>query len=431
MSRHDALTDLPNRVMFREQLDDALKRLPRGQTIAVLSLDLDRFKSVNDTLGHPIGDSLLRSVGDRLRRVLRDNDLIARFGGDEFVVAQLGVEQPQGATALSTRIIEALSAPYSVDGHQVVIGATVGIALAPADGTEADQLLKNGDMALYRAKNEGRGTYRFFEPEMDARMQARRTLELDLRRALIQGEFEVFYQPIINLKNDEPSGFEALVRWRHPERGMVPPGDFIPLAEEIGLIVPIGEWVLRQACFDAVGWPKDIGVAVNLSPAQFRSKNLLQTVISALAASGLEPARLELEITESVMLVEYATTLETLHRLRELGVRIAMDDFGTGYSSLSYLRSFPFDKIKIDRSFIDRIGDASSLAIIRAVTGLSESLGMATTAEGVETAEQLDRVRSEGCTEVQGFLFSKPQPASEVNRMLAALSHQVAEEAAA
>jgi diguanylate cyclase (GGDEF)-like protein len=431
MARHDALTDLPNRVMFRERLDDALNRLPRDQAIAVLSLDLDRFKSVNDTLGHPVGDLLLKSVGDRLRGIIRDSDVIARFGGDEFAIAQIGVEQPKAAIALSNRIIEALSDPYNVDGHQVVIGVSIGIAMAPADGTEADQLLKNCDMALYRAKTDGRGTYRFFEPEMDARMQARRTLELDLRRALMQREFEVFYQPIVSLKNGETTSFEALVRWLHPERGMVPPAEFIPLAEEIGLIVPIGEWVLRQACLDAAGWPKHIGIAVNLSPAQFRNKNLLQTIVHVLATSGLEPSRLEIEITESVMLVDFASTLETLHRLRNLGIRIAMDDFGTGYSSLSYLRSFPFDKIKIDRSFIDRIADANSLAIIRAVTGLSESLGMVTTAEGVETKEQLDRVRIEGCTEVQGYLFSRPKPASEVKDMLRQLSRGVEADAAA
>jgi len=427
MSRHDALTDLPNRIMFKERLEDALKRVPRGESIAVLCLDLDNFKSVNDTLGHPIGDVLLESVAERLRASVRENDTIARLGGDEFAMVQVGAEQPAGATALAQRVIEALSTPYDIEGHQVVIGASVGIAVAPLDGSDADQLQKNGDMALYRAKSEGRGTYRFFETEMDARMQTRRALELDLRKAVLRDEFELYYQPLVDLHTNEITTLEALLRWHHPTRGLVPPIEFIPLAEEIGLIVPIGEWVLRRACLAAMSWPgNNIRVAVNLSPVQFKSKRLLESVVNALAVSKLPANRLELEITEGVLLMEHASTLATLHQLRALGARIAMDDFGTGYSSLSYLRSFPFDKIKIDRSFISNITtEQNSVAIVRAVTGLSASLGMATTAEGVETREQLDRVRAEGCTEVQGFLLSAAKPAGEILAILEASAKRI------
>jgi predicted signal transduction protein with EAL and GGDEF domain len=327
---------------------------------------------------------------------------------------------------LARRVIDALGEPYDIDGHHVVTGISIGVAVAPTDGTDADQLLKNADIALYRAKSDGRGTYRFFEPEMDARMQARRALELDLRQALLKDEFTLFYQPIVNLETQAVTGCEALLRWPHAQRGMVMPADFIPLAEEIGLIVPIGEWVLCRACRDAATWPEGTKVAVNLSPAQFRSKNLLAAVTEALAASGLAPHRLELEITEGVLLVDQDSTLALLHELRRLGVTIAMDDFGTGYSSLSYLRSFPFDRIKIDGSFIRAISDEeSSLAIIRAVTGLSASLGIETTAEGVETAKQLDHIRAEGCTDVQGFLFSVARPADEVRDLLVAGHMQV------
>jgi diguanylate cyclase (GGDEF)-like protein len=421
MARHDALTDLPNRILFKERMEEALKRLSRGEMVAVLSLDLDRFKSVNDTLGHPVGDELLKLVSSRLRDIIRQNDIIARFGGDEFAVVQVGDVQPQGVIALAQRIIDSLSAPFDIHGHQVVIGVSVGIALAPTDGRAPEQLLKNSDMALYRAKSDGRGIYRFFEPRMDALMQTRRQLELDLRRALIQQEFQLLYQPIIDLNSNTIISFEALLRWHHPERGIISPADFIPLAEEIGIIVPLGEWVLRQACCDAVKWPDKISVSINLSPIQFKNKKVLQAVIGALAASGLSPRRLELEITESVLLVGSESTLSALHELRDLGVRIAMDDFGTGYSSLSYLRSFPFDKVKIDSSFVQHAEkENSSLAIIRAVTGLSTSLGMTTTAEGVETPDQLERVRREGCNEVQGFLISQPRPATDLGELLAA-----------
>jgi diguanylate cyclase (GGDEF)-like protein len=419
MARHDALTDLPNRTLFAERVNTALQRTSKGELIAVLSLDLDRFKHVNDTLGHPVGDALLKVVAERLRRTVRESDTVARLGGDEFAVVQLAAPQLEGVTDLAQRIIDVLSAPYEIEGQQMVIGTSVGIAIAPTDGETVAALLKSADVALYRAKTDGRGRYRFFEPGMDAAMQARRQLELDLRAALVNGEFELHYQPIVGIATQEVTGFEALLRWRHSERGLVPPGSFIPLAEEVGLIVPIGEWVLRQACGDAASWPDDITVAVNLSPAQFKSARLAETVLLALAASGLQPHRLELEITEGVLLVEHETTLAVLHQLRSLGVKIAMDDFGTGYSSLSYLRSFPFDKIKIDRSFIQGMAqDESSSAIVRAVVGLSSRLGMTTTAEGVETAEQLDEVRAEGCTEVQGFYFSAAKPASELSGLI-------------
>ncbi len=426
MARHDALTDLPNRLSFKERIEEALLRVSRGEHFAVLCLDLDRFKSVNDTLGHPVGDELLKQVATRLRTTLRHGDMAARFGGDEFAIIQAGGTQPGDATALAQRIIELLGSPYTINDQEVVIGASIGIAIAPADGDSAEQLLKNADMALYRAKSDGRGIYRFFEPEMDARMQARRIMEIDLRRALLQREFELFYQPVVNAETNTITSFEALIRWRHPQRGLIAPSEFIPLAEEIGVIVPLGEWVLRQACSDAAQWPNPIKVAVNLSAAQFKSKKLFESVVSALADSQLPPSRLELEITESVLMVEQEATLALLHQLRTLGVCIAMDDFGTGYSSLSYLRSFPFDKIKIDGSFVRNItNEASSLAIIRAVTGLSTSLGMTTTAEGVETKEQFERVLFEGCQEIQGFLISEPRPASKLADLIASHSKQI------
>jgi len=420
MARHDALTDLPNRVLFQEQLNAALARLGKSDALAVLCIDIDRFKGVNDTLGHPVGDDLLRATADRLRQCLDGNDFIARLGGDEFVIVQRGADQPDVTTALAMRLIETVSAPYDLDGHHIVVGLSVGISMAPDDGLDPHQLLKNADMALYRAKADGRGTYRFFEPDMGARMQARRVLELDLRKALVNGEFELFYQPLIHIQSEEIRGFEALLRWRHPERGMIPPLDFVSLAEETGLIVPIGEWVLRQACMQATTWPEQVKIAVNLSPLQFNSKNLMPTVVGALAASRLPAERLELEITESSLLQDSEAIASVLHRLRQLGIGISMDDFGIGYSSLSYLRKFPFDKIKIDGSFVrDMSGRDDSLAIVRAVTAMGASLGMTTTAEGVETREQLARLRKEGCTEAQGYLFSPPQPASKIDELLA------------
>jgi diguanylate cyclase (GGDEF)-like protein len=419
MALHDALTNLPNQLFFREKMENRLAQLSRDQIFAVLYLDLDRFKSVNDMLGHPFGDTLLRQVAERMNGCLREGDTIARLGGDEFAILQGSFKKPNDAIALAERLIELVSAPFDLDGNQVVIGVSIGIAVAPTDAADADRLLKNADIALYRAKVDGRGTYRFFELEMDALLQARRTLELDLRKALVNGEFELYYQPLVNLEKQKISGFEALIRWNHPERGLVAPLDFIPLAEETALIVPIGEWVLRQACAEAVKWPGDITVAVNLSPAQFKMRNLSQMVMSALAQSGLPAKRLELEITESVLLVDNESTLATLHQLHNLGVRISMDDFGTGYSSLSYLRSFPFDKIKIDQSFVrDLASNVDSKAIIRAVTVLGGSLGMTTIGEGVETQEQLEYLKQEGCTEGQGYFFSKPKPAREVLKLL-------------
>ncbi len=420
MAGHDALTNLPNRTLFRERLDQALRRVTRGEQVAVFCLDLDHFKDVNDTLGHPIGDDLLKEVARRLSECLREGDTVCRLGGDEFAIVQVGSElQVPETSALANRLIEVVSAPYIVQGHQVIVGTSVGISVAPDDGRDPDQLLRNADMALYRAKGDGRGSYRFFEAGMDARAQARRVLELDLRTALSRGEFEVRYQPILDVNTDRIICFEALIRWRHPQRGIILPAGFIPLAEETGLINAIGDWVLRTACMDATRWPQDVRVAVNLSPAQFKNCNLVTSVLAALSGSGLDANRLELEITETVLLRDNAATLATLHKLREVGIRIAMDDFGTGASSLSYLRSFPFDKIKIDRSFVrDLATRGDSMAIVRAVTGLGRSLGVSTTAEGVETIEQLALLRSEGCDEVQGYLFGSPCPAAEVEKIL-------------
>jgi diguanylate cyclase (GGDEF)-like protein len=419
MARHDALTDLPNRVLLRERLGEALSHVERGQRLAVLCLDLDQFKNVNDTLGHPAGDELLRAVAGRLRGCVRDADTISRAGGDEFSIIQTDIVDAADAERLARRIAEAIGAPFDLQGHIVMVNASIGIALAPADGTEANELLKNADMALYGAKADGRGVYRFFEPKMDAHMKARRTLEVALRKALERGEFELYYQPVVNV-DEEVNSCEALIRWHHPERGMISPVEFIPVAEEIGLIVTLGEWVIRRACADAAQWPHDICVAVNLSPTQLASKNLLPTVLSALASSQLPAHRLELEITEAVLMQNTEVTIRALHQLRSLGIRISMDDFGTGYSSLSYLRSFPFDKIKIDRCFINGLGDSSeSAAIVRAVAGLASSLRMTTTAEGVETREQLDRVRQLGCTHVQGYFYSPPVPLRELGRLFA------------
>jgi diguanylate cyclase (GGDEF)-like protein len=419
MAHHDALTDLANRVLLNERLEQALgRRIHCEELVAVHHLDLDQFKAVNDTFGHPAGDKLLKIVADRLRGIVRESDTIARMGGDEFVIVQAPITDPAAATSLAQRVIALMSEPFELDGHQAVIGASVGIAVGPGDGLRPDRLLRNADLALYRAKGDGRGTFRFFEPAMDLQMQTRRIMEQDLRKALHAGEFELYYQPVVNLASREISGFEALIRWNHPEKGLISPASFIPLAEEIGFIVPIGEWVIRQACATAARWPGNLNVAVNISAVQFRSPGLMQVIVGALAASGLEPTRLEIEITETVLLQQRETTLAVLHQLRALGIRIAMDDFGTGYSSLTYLQCFPFDKIKIDRSFVKDIAEnTGSLNIVRAVAALANGLGMTATAEGVETTEQLDRITSEGCTEMQGFLFSKPLPAHEIERL--------------
>ena len=429
MAQHDALTGLPNRVLFHERLDEALSRMRRNdEKLAILYLDLDQFKNVNDTLGHPVGDLLLKAAADRLRMCLRDSDIVARFGGDEFAVLQRGLTGPQEASALADRIVKLMCEPYEIEGQRIVIGASAGIALAPDDGESCDLLLKNADMALYRAKEDGRRTFRFFEPGMDARMRARRLLELDLRNALAASEFELYYQPLVNLETGVISGFEALLRWGHPQRGLVAPAEFIPLAEEIGLIVPLGEWVLRQACVEALTWPGDLKVAVNLSPVQFKNGDLTEVVFAALSSAGLPAARLELEVTESILLEESKINLATLHKLRALGASISMDDFGTGYSGLSYLRAFSFDKIKIDRSFIAELGESGDcMAIVRAISRLGSSLGIRTTAEGVETEKQLAVLRNEGCTEMQGYLLSRPMPAGDISKFLS--SHSAGKQA--
>jgi diguanylate cyclase (GGDEF)-like protein len=418
MAHHDALTDLPNRVLLRDRLDAALAHAAPGELLAVLYLDLDQFKSINDSLGHSIGDELLKAVAGRLRGCLRESDTIARLGGDEFAIIQTAITHPSDTELLARRIRDSIIAPYKLDGHQILADVSIGISIAPNDGTSSDQLLKQADMALYRAKGDGRGTFRYFEPEMDALVKARRELELDLRDALANGQFELYYQPLMNLERNEFSGCEALLRWCHPRRGMISPTEFIPVAEDTGLIIKIGEWVIRNACAEAATWPGDVTVAVNVSPVQFKEQTLVLTVADALAKSGLSPRRLEVEITEAVLLRDDDTTLANLHQLRALGVRIVMDDFGTGYSSLSYLRSFPFDKIKIDRSFIKDLssaGDAS--AIVQAITDLASTLSMTTTAEGAETQEQVDMLRTLGCTEIQGFLFSHPKTAGEIAKL--------------
>jgi diguanylate cyclase (GGDEF)-like protein len=426
MAHHDALTDLANRVLLNERLEQALgRRIHREEFVAVHHLDLDQFKAVNDTFGHPAGDKLLKIVADRLRGLVRETDTIARMGGDEFVIVQAPISDPADATSLAQRVIEVIGEPFDIDGHQAMIGASIGIAVGPNDGLRPDRLLRNADLALYRAKGDGRGTFRFFEAAMDLQMQTRRIMEQDLRKALQAGEFELYYQPVVNLARNAISGFEALIRWNHPVKGLVSPASFIPLAEEIGFIVPIGEWVIRQACTTAAQWPQDLHVAVNISAAQFRSPGLMQVIVGALGASGLAPTRLEIEITETVLLQNRETTLAVLHQLRALGIRIAMDDFGTGYSSLTYLQCFPFDKIKIDRSFVKDIAEnTGSLNIVRAVAAMANGMGMTATAEGVETAEQLQTITSEGCTEMQGFLFSKPLPAAEIERLFLSQARQ-------
>jgi diguanylate cyclase (GGDEF)-like protein len=414
LAHHDALTDLPNRVLFYKKMEELLGGT-KDTRFAVLSLDLDRFKSVNDTFGHPIGDRLLQVAAARMRGCVRATDIVARLGGDEFAVIQVAFESPAQVIALATRLVDAISAPYQIDGQQLAVGTSVGIAIAPDDGAEPDQLMKNADLALYRCKAEGGSLYRFFEARMNTLMQERRALELDLRKAVANGEFTLNYQPIVNLKTGKVTTCEALIRWSHPTRGQVPPLEFIRIAEETGLIAPIGDWVLNQACVDAAEWPGQFLVAVNVSPSQFKSPAFVQSVARALAKSGLPPRRLELEITELVLLNDVDGALELIRQLKKRGVSIAMDDFGTGYSSLGYLRTFPFDRIKIDQSFIrDVATDKDSLGILRAVVGLGRSLGMVTTAEGVETSKQLEVLRIEGCTDAQGFLFSQPRPQADI-----------------
>jgi diguanylate cyclase (GGDEF)-like protein/PAS domain S-box-containing protein len=420
MAQHDGLTGLPNRNLLRQEMDEMLQHTKRSSDkMAVLVLGLDNFKAVNDTLGHGVGDKLLRSVAKRLRSTLREEDTLARLNSDEFAIVQSGLARPEDAVLLARRLLEAIGEPYLLEGHSVVIGASIGIAMAPGDGEESEKLLKHADMALSRAKNDSRGTFSFFESGMDARAQGRRKIEIDLRDA-IQGEvLRPYYQPLIDLSSGRITGFEALVRWPHPERGMVSPAEFIPVAEETGLINALGGLMLRRACMDAALWPDDVRVAVNLSPLQFRAGNLLSVVMEALKQSGLPAKRLELEITETLLLEKSSQVLATLHALRALGVRISMDDFGTGYSSLSYLRSFPFDKIKIDQSFVRGLGtNNDAQAIVRAIISLGVGLGVTITAEGVETEAELACLRSEGCHEGQGFLFSHARPNAEIVAML-------------
>jgi diguanylate cyclase (GGDEF)-like protein/PAS domain S-box-containing protein len=422
LAQHDGLTGLPNRNLLRQQMDEILALTRRSaEKAAVLVLGLDNFKSVNDTLGHGVGDKLLRGVAKRLRSMLRDEDVLARLNSDEFAVVQTALTRPEDTVLLSRRLLEAVADPYLLDGQSVVIGATIGIAMAPGDGDDSEKLLKNADMALSRAKTESRGTFSFFEAGMDARAQSRRKIELDLRDAIQNEVLKPHYQPLIDLTSGRINCFEALVRWPHPERGMVSPGEFIPVAEETGLINSLGVLMLRQACMDAAVWPDDVRVAVNLSPAQFRTSNLLSIVMDALKQSGLPPKRLELEITETLLLEKSTQVLASLHALRALGVRISMDDFGTGYSSLSYLRSFPFDKIKIDQSFVrDLDANRDAQAIIRSIASLGIGLGVTITAEGVETEAELSCLRAEGCHEGQGFLFSRARPNMEVVQLLKA-----------
>ncbi len=419
MARHDALTGLANRTLLNERLEQAVARVPAGEMVAVHLLDLDRFKAVNDTLGHPTGDRLLQIVADRLRAVAQQGDTIARMGGDEFAIIQLAVAGKADAGSLARRCIETVSRPYAIDGRQVVIGTSIGIALGPKHGVQPAELIKKADLALYEAKGHGRGTFSLFEPHMDEHMRARHVMEGDLRKALAAGEFELCYQPMVDLKSDAVGGVEALIRWHHPTDGLLSPQAFMPLAEEIGLMIPIGEWALRTACAAAADWPGEVRVAVNLSPAQFRSAGLLQAVVGSLASSGLHPERLELEVNEKALWEDTDAALRILKQLRGLGVRLAMDDFGTGHASLNYLQSFPFDRIKIDRSFVSDIaGGTGSLKIVRAIASLAQCLGIATTVEGIETEEQRAAVAAEGCTEMQGFLLGQGLRAADVAHLL-------------
>ena len=421
---HDALTDLPNRKYFRDQLDIALRRADENDLVAVFYLDLDNFKSVNDTLGHPVGDALLKQVTKRMESVL-DGHLIARLGGDEFAVLVDNVDNVDTITVIAEQLDKSFAESFQVEGHLMPTTTSIGIAVAPHDGDKSDMLMKNADLALYRAKQEGKGQYHYFEQEMDELARKRRETEIDLKLAIEQGQFELYYQPLFNTQQQQINGFEALIRWQHPERGLIQPIDFIPLAEETGLIVQIGEWVIKEACRQAARWPEHVRIAINISPVQFRTKGLQSILMQALSQSGLAPQRLELEITESLLIDNVTETLKSLHSLREMGVRVALDDFGTGYSSLSYLRSFPFDKIKIDRSFVvDIMTDKGSAAIIQAITGLAAALGMETIAEGVELADQVEMLHKNGCDNIQGYLLSRPVPITAVDALIDSLSGQ-------
>ena len=424
LAHYDALTDLPNRALFHERLKRELACIAANEQLAVLYIDIDEFKSVNDSLGHLIGDELLKSVAASLRGCIGSANFVARLGGDEFAIVQTAVVSPDDVVDLVTRVFDAIREPYECLGHQLTTDASIGIALAPQHGTGLDQILKNADLAMYAAKAAGRRTYRFFEPEMDAEVKARRRLEVDLRQAIADGGLEVYYQPCVSLEDNRINGCEALVRWRHAERGMISPAEFIPIAEETGLINQLGEWVLTTACAEATTWPDNIRLAVNVSPVQFRSGTLALKIVAALAASGLPANRLELEITEAVLIRDDDAALAILHQLRGIGVRIALDDFGTGYSSLSYLQRFPFDKIKIDRCFVNDIAEpGGSSGIVRAVVNIAAERHMTTTAEGVETEAQRELLRALGCSEMQGYLFSPAKPAAEIRQLF--LAHRV------
>ncbi|MDP1868776.1 MAG: EAL domain-containing protein [Bradyrhizobium sp.] len=420
LAYHDTLTGLANRLLFKEQLENILKYTQETpMPVAVLLVDLDGFKAINDTLGHSIGDLLLKSIAIRIRDILPVNGRVARLGGDEFAILQVSAEQPAAAITLAQQILDVVGQPLAVEGHDVTVSASIGIAVANVGSMSAENFLKSADIAMYNAKSQGRGNYRMFDAEMDAIVQARSALERDMRNGILQNDFRLFYQPLVNLKTKKVTAFEALMRWQHPERGTIPPLEFIPLAEETGLIVRLGEWALREACSEAMDWPEDISVSVNLSVVQFIKGDLVSTVINALASSGLPASRLELEITESVLLEQTGHNTRILDQLHELGVRISLDDFGTGYSSIGYLRSFKFDKIKIDQSFVkDLLGDKKNLAIVRAIVGLGTSFGITTTAEGVETEDQRSCLDREGCTEVQGYLYSRPLPANEIGSLI-------------
>lgn len=420
MTQHDALTGLPNRLLLLERLRYALTGLSEAAGIAVLLIDLDRFRDINDTLGHQAGDRLLKLAGRRLAECIGSRDTLARFGGDEFAIVQLAAEPAKDTASLASRLLTAMQEPFEIDGRQLALGASVGIAL-PADGdADPPALLRSADLALHRAKCESQGTYRFFEVEMDQRMQTRLQLEVELRRAFADRALELHYQPLVSLSTNQVTGFEALLRWAHPSLGMVPPADFIPIAEETALIVAIGEWVLHEACAEAARWPEPLRVAVNLSAAQFKFGNLVETVARALEAAAIPGARLELEITESLLLWNDEIALSTLAELRAMGVRVVLDDFGIGYSSLAYLHSFAFDKIKIDRSLVSHLTlNKNAAAILHAIATLGRNLDIETTAEGVETEVQLDAVKALGCTEMQGNLFSHARPAAELPRFFA------------
>jgi diguanylate cyclase (GGDEF)-like protein len=431
LAHYDALTDLPNRALFHERLRQEIAQTAADRQLAVLYIDIDEFKSVNDSLGHMIGDELLKSVALRLSACIEGSDFVARLGGDEFAIVKTGVRDSSDVADLAARALDTIRAPYDCLGHQVTSDASIGIALVPQHGTDLDQILKNADLAMYAAKSAGRRTWRFFEPAMDAHVRARRVLETDLRKAIADEALEVYYQPCLSLLNNRITGCEALVRWRHPERGMVSPAEFIPIAEETGLINELGEWVLAKACAEATAWPEGINLAVNVSPVQFKSGTLALKIVAALAASGLPANRLELEITEAVLIRDDDAALEILHQLRAIGVRIALDDFGTGYSSLSYLQRFPFDKIKIDRCFVNDLAEAGGSSIVQAVVNIAAARHMTTTAEGVETKRQQELLRALGCTEMQGYLFSAPKPAEQVREILFAHRARRAEAAVA